>query len=267
MWLPRGHQDLQVVEAAWDLEQLGQDHGSQMPATNYSNLKWRHLIQQLHWVLHDVGGWLLHARWAASLGRAPIVLAVCSLLALLITDAFTSLSAHLLAFLQQKGLLVEDQVIEHTCKEDAFKHDQVADDFTGQESVLQFLVLDEIVKPLLSESWHSAHLEEIGGLKPWHLRAARLSQCNVSSSLQGCLIERCSCSCYVLGGVLLYTGVASLGLRVVALGLVRVVWLVTCGLVLTTMATLLETSNRKQMRRTGKNEDLALTWVSFGWFY
>jgi len=145
------------------------------------------------------------------------------LLALLITDAFTSLSAHLLAFLQQKGLLVEDQVIEHTCKEDALKHDQVADDFTGQESVLQFLVLDEIVKPLLSESWHSTHLEEIGGLKPWHLRASRLSQCNVSSSLQGCLIERCSCSCYVLGGVLLYTGVASLGLRVVALGLVRVV--------------------------------------------
>ena len=50
-----------------------------------------------------------------------------------------------LALLEQESLLVKDQVVEDTGKENAFKHDQVADDFTCEECVLQLLVLDEVV--------------------------------------------------------------------------------------------------------------------------
>ena len=41
-----------------------------------------------------------------------------------------------LALLEQKSLLVKDQVVEDAGEEDAFKHDQVADDFTREECVL-----------------------------------------------------------------------------------------------------------------------------------
>ena len=50
-----------------------------------------------------------------------------------------------LALLKQESLLVKDQVVEDTGKENALKHDQVADDFTCEECVLQLLVLDEVV--------------------------------------------------------------------------------------------------------------------------
>ena len=75
--------------------------------------------------------------------------------------AWILLACCLLTLLQKEGLLIKDQVVEDAGEEDAFKHDQVADDFTSQEGVLQFLVLDEIVEPLFTESWHAAHLEEV----------------------------------------------------------------------------------------------------------
>ena len=67
----------------------------------------------------------------------------------------------LLAPLQQKGLLIEDEIVEDAGKEDAFKHDQVTNNFTGKESVLKLLVLYEVIEPLFAKSWHPAHLEEV----------------------------------------------------------------------------------------------------------
>ena len=66
-----------------------------------------------------------------------------------------------LALLEQKSLLVKDQVVEDTGKENAFKHDQVADDFTREECVLQLLILDEVIEPLLAKAWHTTHLKEV----------------------------------------------------------------------------------------------------------
>ena len=78
-------------------------------------------------------------------------------------------------------MLVEDQIVEDAGEEDAFKHDQVTDDLTCQESVLQLLVLNEVVQPLLAKSWHARHLEKVARFESWHSAArARTGFCNDS---------------------------------------------------------------------------------------
>lgn len=68
-------------------------------------------------------------------------------------------------------MLVEDQIVEDAGEEDAFKHDQVTDDLACQESVLQLLVLNEVVQPLFAKSWHARHLEKVARFEPWHSTA------------------------------------------------------------------------------------------------
>ena len=68
-------------------------------------------------------------------------------------------------------MLVEDQIVEDAGEEDAFKHDQVTDDLACQESVLQLLVLNEVVQPLLAKSWHARHLEKVARFESRHSTA------------------------------------------------------------------------------------------------
>ena len=78
-------------------------------------------------------------------------------------------------------MLVEDQIVEDAGKEDAFKHDQVTDDLACEESVLQLLVLNEVVQPLLAKSRHARHLEKVARFESWHSTArARGCFCNGS---------------------------------------------------------------------------------------
>ena len=50
--------------------------------------------------------------------------------------AWILLACCLLTLLQKEGLLVKDQVVEDASKEDAFKHDQVANHLTCKEGIL-----------------------------------------------------------------------------------------------------------------------------------
>ncbi len=73
------------------------------------------------------------------------MLVQCALALSIIVACFVAIFVDLLTFLQQKGLLVEDQVIEYAGKENTFKHDQVPDNFTSEECILQLLVCDEVI--------------------------------------------------------------------------------------------------------------------------
>ena len=58
-------------------------------------------------------------------------------------------------------MFIENKVIEDGSEEDAFEHHQIPHHFTRQEDVLQLLVRDKVVEPLLSETWHTAHFEKV----------------------------------------------------------------------------------------------------------
>ena len=77
----------------------------------------------------------------------------------------------MLALLDLEGLLVEDEVVEDRGVENALKHNDVADDLARQERILQFLVRNKVIKPLLAEARHSTHLEEVRRLEAGHLAA------------------------------------------------------------------------------------------------
>ena len=112
-----------------------------------------------------MGRIVVHSGRAAPPGRAPIHAIGLAFFITIGTLVHTGYSwARLLTFLEQKGLFVEYQIVKDTRKEDAFEHDQVAYDFTCEERVLQFLVLNEVVQPLLTKTRHSTHLEEVRGL-------------------------------------------------------------------------------------------------------
>lgn len=76
-----------------------------------------------------------------------------------------------LVFLEKKRLLIEDQIVENAREEDALEHEDVSDDLTCKKSVLQFRVLNKVVKPLFTKAWHSAHFEEVRRLEPIFLNA------------------------------------------------------------------------------------------------
>ena len=154
-----------------------------MAAPDDSYLEWRHLIEQLNRVLHDIGCWVVHScswgvtglSWALI---ACITLLLTLFLVVLVVACVSSIhhSSCLLTFLKQEGLLIQDEIVEHTRKENALQHNQVADNFTCKEGILQFLVLNEIVKPLLTKSRHSAHLKEVWRLEPGHAMTSRTTE-------------------------------------------------------------------------------------------
>ena len=75
--------------------------------------------------------------------------------AFLVSLALIFIFILLLTPLQQEGLLVEDQIVEDTGEEYAFKHDQVAHNLTCQECILKLLILDEVIQPLLAKPRHT----------------------------------------------------------------------------------------------------------------
>ena len=116
-------------------------------------------------------------------------------------------SCSLLWLLEQESLLVKDQVVEDTCEENTLQHDQVANDFTREECVLQLRILNEIVKPLFTKPWHATHLEEIRGLQTWHTTACTshpsvllsLSSKSIRRFLKRCRLLWSSCAaCRIL---------------------------------------------------------------------
>ena len=135
-----------------------------MATSNDSDLKWRHFIEKLLRVLHELRRIVVHCRRAAPPSRAPIHAIDLALFIPIGTLIHTTHSwAGLLTFLEQEGLLVEYQIVEDTREEDTFEHDQVAYDLAREECVLQLLVLDEVVQPLLAKTRHAAHFEEVRG--------------------------------------------------------------------------------------------------------
>lgn len=92
-----------------------------------------------------------------------MILSTRLLFAFLFTGCFLieAATTSIPALLHQEGLLVKDKIVEDAGEEDTLKHDEVPHNFTGEKSVLQLLVLDEVVEPLLAEAWHATHFEEV----------------------------------------------------------------------------------------------------------
>ena len=138
MRLSGRNEKLQIVEGAGDLEQLGQDHGAQMATANDANLERGHLVEQLLRVLHNVRTVVPLVLLRLTRLADPLRERV-ALLALLISSAthrILIVLVRLLAPLQKEGLFVENEIVVDAGEEDAFKHDQVAHYFTGEERVL-----------------------------------------------------------------------------------------------------------------------------------
>ena len=131
-----------------------------MATTDDPNLERWHLIEQLLTVLHQIRASRLLLVAACISRRVWLHISLLTLLFSIVALVVVFIGS-LLAPLQQKGLLIEDEIVEDAGKEDAFKHDQVTNNFTGKESVLKLLVLYEVIEPLFAKSWHSAHLEEV----------------------------------------------------------------------------------------------------------
>jgi len=73
-------------------------------------------------------------------------------------------SIHLLLALVDERVLVENELIEDACIVYALEHYDVPHYFTCHESVLHFLIWDEVVQPVFTELRDSTHLEEVGRL-------------------------------------------------------------------------------------------------------
>ena len=139
-----------------------------MTASDDTDFEWWHIVEELNRVLDNLRARLLAHSWRAA--HIRWVLLFFFVWAFLI-------SLFLILLLQQEGLFIENKVIEDGSEEDAFEHHQIPHHFTRQEDVLQLLVRDKVVEPLLSETWHTAHFEKV-----WRLESGQIAACSTHTS-------------------------------------------------------------------------------------
>lgn len=128
--LSGGDHDFHIRYLPLDLKKLGKDHGADLPASDKSDFE--HRISSfgiLQIYMHLVG--------PAGFRHINVKL-----------SAFLSVGA------SPKG---SKHFTIDACQVDTLKHDDISDDLTCQESVLQLFIRDEVFEPALSKLWDAVH--------------------------------------------------------------------------------------------------------------
>jgi len=128
--LSGGNHDFHIRDLPLDLKKLSKDHGADLPASNqpdFENRISRFGILQIY--MNFVG--------PASLRHINV-----------------KLSALISVGTSPKGS--EDFPVD-ACQVDTLKHDDISDDLTSQESVLQLFIRDEVFEPALSKLRDAVH--------------------------------------------------------------------------------------------------------------